>query len=177
MLGPTLVAGLLFGTLAGLPYVKLFNVCSCCSLVVGCGACAAFLYSRRCRRAGRPFRPGSGALVGLIAGVFFGVSTATAGAVSRELLGEPGLVTMLLWLRDNPATPPQTAATIEATLRQMADPALTLGDYVFGLAFSILHGAAFSTVGGLIGGTLFEVVPPPELPDRGELSKEREEGR
>jgi hypothetical protein len=161
MLRPTLLSGLLFGTLASLPYVKVLNACTCCSLVAGCGLLAAYLYSRDCRVAGYPFGASGGALVGLIAGAFFGITAGLVGILSIRLFGEPGLRWLLDVLQQNPDMPAEVFESIERAKEQMDDRDYSAGSIVLGVLSSVLLGAVFSTLGGLIGGALFPHTPPP----------------
>jgi len=164
MLKPTLVAGLLFGLLASLPYLKVLNVCSCCSFVVLCGVVASYLYSKECARAGTEFGAGKGAAVGLIAGAVYGVSAAIFELGIVSAVGEPGLVRLLEIVRESRKTPPGTVEMIDEVLRQMDERTITVGSFVLSLFSSILTGALFSTVGGLIGGALFPTPPAPPVP-------------
>lgn len=161
MLGPTLASGAVCGVLVSLPYVKVFNACTCCSLVVLCGLSASMLYSRACRRRGVAFRASSGAVVGLIAGAFYGVTTGLVEPLLTAAWGEPGLRALLERLGESPSAPPETVEVVEDLLERMATRTLTLGSTILGVLSSILVGAVFSSVGGLIGGALFQVPPGP----------------
>ena len=161
MLGPTLVSGVACGALASLPYVKVFNACTCCSLVVLCGLSATYLYSRACRRDGIAFRPATGAWVGLVAGAFYGLTTGLLEPFLTAAWGEPGLRSLLERIGESPSTPPETNEVIDDLLERMATRTLTLGSTILGIFSSILVGAVFSSLGGLIGGAWFQVPPGP----------------
>lgn len=163
MLRATLVAGGLAGALSSLPYLKVANACTCCSMVLLGGLLASYLYSGECRRQGVAFSARQGAVVGLIAGAFHAVSTATIGNLVLLVAGEPGLERMLRWLRDLPSTPPETTDMIDQALAQMAQRSFDLGSLVLGFLSSVLVGAVFSTAGGLIGGVWFVVSEPPSI--------------
>ena len=81
MLRSTLAAGVVFGTLGAIPYVRLINISCCCLLVATCGFFAAYLYSRESSRALTPFRPGAGATVGLVAGAFYALTQTIVDAL------------------------------------------------------------------------------------------------
>jgi len=55
MLKPAIVSGAILGALSGLPGFDLFNCCTCCSLAVGAGFLASYLYSRESIRRGASF--------------------------------------------------------------------------------------------------------------------------
>jgi hypothetical protein len=164
MLKPTLLAGVTFGVLAGLPYLDVVNFCTCCSLVVICGFAASYLYSRRCVNAGAEFRPGTGALVGLIAGVFFAFSTHLVGTLFKALVGQPGFRALLELFQAIPEIPPESQDLIGQALEEMEESGIDVVAAILGMFGWILVGAVFSTVGGLIGGAVFKVSPPPPAP-------------
>ncbi|HXV77734.1 MAG TPA: hypothetical protein VD788_15575 [Candidatus Polarisedimenticolaceae bacterium] len=156
MLRATLIGGAASGFVSGLPVVGALN-CLCCSLVVGGGFLAAFLYSRQCERSGVGFRPGQGAWVGLVAAVFFALASTVTGAAARAVMPAPDLDQMTEMM-DQLDLPPEAV--------DMAIQMLEMGGTALGILFmfllNLLIGALFSTVGGLIGGAAFKVnVPPP----------------
>ena len=164
MLRSPLIAGLLSGTLSSLPYLKVVNACTCCSMVVLGGLYGSFLYSRECRRQGAPFSGRQGAMVGLITGAFYGATMATIGNLILIVAGEPGLEAALRWLRELQSTPPETVEMIDQALAQMAQRSFSFSGVLLGFFASVLVGALFSTVGGLIGGVWFVVPPAPDVP-------------
>ena len=92
MLKPALISGVAFGVAGAIPVINWIN-CACCALIVGCGFCAAFLYSKECRTAGFAFRPGNGATVGLVSGLIYGQSLwRKAGCNSISVTGSSGSI-------------------------------------------------------------------------------------
>ena len=164
MLKPTFIAGAIFGVLVAIPGISLLNNCTCCSLVAACGFVAAFLYSRDCKREGCEFGPGPGALVGLIAGAFYALVTSIVGSIVFVTIGDPVLRGVLEWAQQNPDMPPEALDGIDRALEDMSSKAMGFGKMVIGFFFSVLVGAIFSTLGGLIGGTVFKVQPPAAPP-------------
>jgi hypothetical protein len=161
MLVPCATAGLVFGALASLPYLRLVNACTCCSFVALCGFVAAMMYSGRAKAAGTEFRPGSGALVGLVAGGFYAISVSLVGAVVTGLFGNPDTIAFFTWMRDLEGVPPESADMIDQALDQMtAESGFSFVGFIFGFFFNVLIGAAVATIGGLIGGAVFKVEPP-----------------
>jgi hypothetical protein len=161
MLKPTLIAGVVFGAVAALPFFGILN-CACCALIVGAGFFAAYLYSGDCRRQGAEFRAGTGAVVGLIAGAFYAMMTTLVGAVVQITVGDFVTKAILEWLQKLPNMPSESSDAIQRALegsRNLTPLALLLGFFL-----NLLLGAIFSTVGGLIGGAVFKVerpTPPP----------------
>ena len=177
MLRSTLISGLLFGAVAGIPFVSLLSCATCCGLVWGCGLFAAWLYSRSCRAAGVEFRPSTGTVVGLVAGAFHALGQTIVDAVFKLAFGDVAGRAALRWMEAQPgsgagALPPGAAAfqdwAKEAVRRGLEEP-ISFVSIVFGFLFAVLVAAVFSTLGGLIGGALFRVapaVPPPaEAPE------------
>ena len=154
MLKATLIGGGAAGVLSSIPFVSALN-CLCCSLVVGGGFFAAYLYSQSCRAQGAEFRPGTGALVGLVAAFFYAIASTIVGMLFRPDVDE--IVSNMESMGQN--IPPEALEWITWFIRIIGTP---LGALI-AFGFSLLIGAIFSTLGGLIGGTAFKVeaaVPP-----------------
>jgi hypothetical protein len=170
MLKPTLLAGALFGALAAVPYLNIVNFCTCCSMVVVAGFVASYLYSKRCREAGAEFRPGTGALVGLITGAFFALATTVVGAIFTLAIGKPEIVwfmdAMSEFVQQMPDVPPEALDRLDEAREEATSGAGALGvfDIVSGFLFWVVAGAVFSTLGGLIGGAAFKVEPRTPAP-------------
>lgn len=169
MLKPALIAGTLFGVAAGLPYLRMLNVCTCCLMVVLCGFLAAYVYSRLCRSVGTDFAVGSGALVGLVAGAFYAVVVSVVSTVATVAVGQPDVRGLLEFVQQIPEIPPESADMIDDALAQLDEESrFSAGSAITGFFMSVLIGAAFSTIGGLIDGAVFKTAaaaaPPPAPP-------------
>jgi hypothetical protein len=160
MLRPTLLSGLICGVPAAIPGLNVLNACTCCSFVWICGFLAAYMYSRACTDRGVEFRPGGGALVGLIAGAFYALFFSVASAVKQALVGNPFVRMMLEWIRTQPNLPDESLDRIDFVLEHL-DEWSFLGIVVSFFGW-VLIGAIFSTIGGLIGGAVFKVERKPE---------------
>jgi len=170
MLRSTLTAGVAFGTLGAIPYVRLINISCCCLLVTACGFLAAYLYSRECRLARVAFRPGAGATVGLIAGAFYALSQTLVGAVVVIAVGNDDVRRALGWLRQ--FAPPESMEQIDQLLSQ--PDAVHPAGLVLEFFMSLLVAAVVSTLGGLVGGTTFRVAPPAAGPQPTDRDIDRE---
>jgi hypothetical protein len=161
MLKPTLIGGMVFGLIGGLPFISMLN-CACCSLVIGGGFLASYLYSKECRREGAGFRPGGGALVGLVAGLFYAIAQTVVDGIFKKIMPQPDpqqIVDML----EQFEMPPES---IDMAMKFMEGAGTFMG-MVFLFFLVLLVAAVFSTIGGLIGGAVFKVTPeakPPEAP-------------
>lgn len=140
---PALLGGLIVGLLSAIPFV---NYC-CCIWAIGGGALACFLYIKE---SPVPVRPGDGAMVGALAGVF--------GAVIYFIIGVP--VAYFI-----------SGAAMEETFARMNVQIPFTGLLLF--VVSGLIGGLFllvlSVLGGLIAVPIFEkrkeAAPPPPPQD------------
>jgi len=157
MLKATLIGGGAAGVLSSIPIVNALN-CLCCSLVIGGGFLAAYLYSQSCRSHGVEFRPGTGALVGLVAAFFYAIVSTIGGLVFRPDLDE------VMSKLEGANVPPEAMDWITWAFQIMSGP---LGALI-GFGLGLVVGAIFSTIGGLIGGAAFKVEPAgPVAPSAG----------
>jgi hypothetical protein len=153
-LQPALFGGLLIGVLSALPLVNVGNCC-CCLWVVAGGMLAVHL-----RQQSSPFAITSaeGAYVGFLAGLFGGVLGVLL-SIPIDLMMGPFNRRFMEWvLSSNPDIP--------AEIRDNFGRAVGPGALVFKLLFSIVTGAVFGMLGGLLGVALFKKNAPPPEPGR-----------
>jgi hypothetical protein len=108
------------------------------------------------------FRPAQGAWVGLISAVFFAIVGTTTGAIVRAIMPAPDLEQ----LADQMANADLPPEAVDMAL-QIMDLAGTPGGLLIVFLVQLLLAAVFSTIGGLIGGSVFKVSatsPPPPAP-------------
>ena len=161
LLKPTLISGLVFGIAAGIPFVNFLN-CLCCALIWGCGLFAAYLYAGSSRAAGVAFRPGNGAMVGLLAGAFYAVAVTVIDTLVSVMFGPAIMQAMQNAVSRMPGVPPEALDAIE---RFSADAGtVSVIGLVLRFLLNAFMGAVFSTLGGLLGGALFKHEPPPPPP-------------
>lgn len=158
MLKPTLLSGLAFGTVAGLPVISLLN-CLCCAPAWGAGLGAAFLYSRRSKDAGVPFSAGQGAKAGALAGVFYALAATTIFLLLLAAMGGgDAFVEQMEDVRERvPGSEEALDRLQEFEQRGWLPAVMSVGAFLAHLG----AGLVFSTLGGLIGGAVFKVEPPP----------------
>jgi len=140
---------------------NLLNLC-CCALIWGCGLFAAYLYANACRAAGVPFRPGNGAVVGLLAGAFFAVTATVFDTVFSMMFG-PAIVEMASRMVERlPNVPPFVMDILDDARKHAGE--FSLLRFILRLLLHSMFAAVFSTLGGLLGGALFKHEPPPPPP-------------
>lgn len=155
MLKPALIAGGAFGVAGAIPFVNLIN-CACCALIIGCGLVAALLQSNQCRTANIAFGAGPGAQVGLLSGLVYGVVSGVLSALLNLTLGVGEWQTTLQQMEELGSVDPEVVDQMSRFMESTGPVVIVL----FAIFISLLLGAIFATVGGLIGGSLFKVSPP-----------------
>ena len=159
MLKPTLIGGGVAGAVASLPLVGALN-CLCCSLIIAGGFLAAFLYSKECRAQGVEFGARNAWVVGLVAGLFYAVGAGIVGAMVQAVVPPPDPEQIIESMRQFTDVPPET----EDLIYRFAGGGSGFLRHVLGFFINLVLAAIFSTIGGLIGGSVFKVESPPPPP-------------
>jgi hypothetical protein len=159
MLRPALISGVAFGIAGAIPIIDLIN-CACCALIIGCGLVAAYLQSQQCKTAGVEFLAGSGAQVGVVAGLVYGVVTSVVSALFTAVLGFGDWSEIIEQVDEYGSLDPEVMDQVSRFM-ESTGPSVFL---LFGLFLSLLLGAIFGGVGGLIGGSLFKYQPTDTTP-------------
>jgi MFS superfamily sulfate permease-like transporter len=152
LIQPGIVGGLVAGVLSVLPIVSLGNAC-CCLWIVSGGVVAAYLLQQN---QSLPITSGDGALVGLLAGV--------VAAFVITLLSIPQFV-MSSGVEQQALEEIFDAVRVPPEVRDfMTSPAGRAVGIAGSFVLSLLAGAVFSTLGGLLGAALFRKrLPPPAV--------------
>jgi hypothetical protein len=159
MLKPALIGGVLLGVLSALPAISAVN-CLCCAWVIAGGVLAANLYVKS---SPLPVALGTGALVGLLAGVIGAVVDTIFSIPLHILLTGMGFgVGQLRQAVQELPMAPEARETVLNLLR---------GGGGVGVAFVILSGifklfiySIMATLGGTLGVALFEKRKPDIMP-------------
>jgi hypothetical protein len=157
-LQPALFGGLLIGVLSALPIVSAGNCCCCLWVVLG-GMLAVYL-----RQQNSPFAVTSaeGALVGLLAGIIGGV-VGVVLSIPIEMAMGPFQQRFVEWIMSqNPDIPAETREMFE---RAGTGPAAVALKFMI----SIITGAVFGMLGGLLGVAVFKKDAPPPPPPLGTI--------
>ena len=159
-LKPAIVGGVLVGLLSAIPFVNLANICCCLWALLG-GALASYLYIKN---SPTPASSGDGAILGVLAGVVGAAIYIVIGIPLSILLGAT-MISFISRMMES-ANPSQVEM-----MRQMQAGQTIIGAILRGLLTAALL-VGFSTIGGLLGVTIFEKrkgtdVPPPPPPGFG----------
>jgi hypothetical protein len=148
---PALIGGAISGALSAFPIISAGNVC-CCLWVVSGGAVAAYVLQQNRSTA---ITAGEGAIVGVLAGVI-GAFVYLLVAVPIALMMAPFERVMMDRIADSGNLPPEYRDLIGS----YAGTALFS---VFGFLAMLCVGSIFSTIGGVLGATIFKKqgAPPP----------------
>ena len=155
-LKPALIGGVVLGLLSVIPFVNFVNFCCCLWAILG-GILAAHLYVKS---SPTPVNAGDGAIVGALAGVVGGVIVVILG-IPISLITS-GLVSGFFVSLIEGMDPSQA----DMMRRQIEAGQTVAGAIVNAIILAVLL-VVFSTVGGLIGVSIFEKrkggdVPPPQ---------------
>jgi hypothetical protein len=157
LLKPTLIGGAAFGVIGSIPCVNLLNVL-CCSLIMGGGFVAAYLYANDCKKLGNPFGAADGLKLGLGAGFFYWLVSSIISGIFQILM--PTDIDEMIDQFEAAGMPPEALDQIEAAAEIMAGAAGVL--LVLGVTF--IFAMVFSVIGGLIGGMVFKYEGAPPAP-------------
>ncbi len=158
MLRATLISGAVFGVLGGIPFVN----CLCCAWMMGAGFLAAYMYSNQIKATGAGFRPGNGAVLGLVAAMFYSLAATVVSTIVSGMTGPPDIDEFVDQMEQG-GVPPEAVDMMINVMGQMSGP---MG-IVIGFLVTLLLAAVFSTIGGLIGGAVFKVEVQPPAPPEG----------
>jgi hypothetical protein len=157
------MGGLVMGLLSALPLIQMGNAC-CCLWVVTGGVVAAYLLQQNSQA---PITAGEGAVAGLLAGI--------VGAVVQTIISIPVDLLMAPIQRAMLERAVGMAGPMPPGLREMADSYLAQSGQttalvvvvrsIVGLFFALFVGVIFSTLGGLLGASIFRKPQPPGSPD------------
>src|SRR5262245_54223565 len=159
---PALIGGLIGGLLSVIPGVQLANCCFCAWLLVGGAVATKMLINRT----PRPIKSGEGAQVGAMAGLiasgfFVGISILLTLFSFGERF-QRDLLERIKETVNNPDFQEGLQRAIEASANQTPGQRL-ISSLPGWIVFSVLF-VGFSTLGGLLGVSLFEKrrdQPPP----------------
>jgi hypothetical protein len=153
---PALIGGVAMGVLSALPLISAGNLC-CCLWVVSGGLVAAYVLQQN---QSTPISAADGALVGLLAGLVGAVVQVVVSIPITLMLGpmERALVQRAIEMAGS--MPPDARDMFDRVSRVQSG-AFFFVSRIFALMFWLCVGAVFSTIGGVVGATLFRKNLPP----------------
>lgn len=155
MLVAALLGGLFVGVLSALPFVNAANCC--CLWIFTGGTLAAYVLQQN---EGQPIGAARGALVGFFAGAIGAVVWLLCAVALYPLVG-PLEQQMLASMTSSAADlPPQ----VRDMLDSMSQPGSAPMRFAMEFTGQLFTGAVFSTLGGLVGSSIFRPAQPPVVP-------------
>jgi hypothetical protein len=143
-LQPALIGGLVVGLLSALPIISGGNLCCCMWLITG-GVVAAYVLQQH---QATPITAGDGALAGLLAGL--------AGAFVYLVVSIPVAILLAPFEQRVYERLLDSMQNVPPQLRGYAASPIALGvRTMLGFIVMLLLGAIFSTLGGLLGASIF----------------------
>jgi hypothetical protein len=155
MLVPALLGGLFVGVLSALPFVNVANCC--CLWIFTGGLLAAYVLQQN---EDRPIGAARGAVVGLLAGVT-GAFVWLLVTVLLDPIIAPFQQQMLASMAPNASDLPPEMQSLFDSLAQPGSAPLR---FAMGFIAQLFTGAVFSTIGGLVGSSIFVPVSAPHDP-------------
>jgi hypothetical protein len=155
-LQPAVYGGLVIGVLSALPIVNMGNCC-CCLWVIAGGMLAVYL---RQQNSSFAVTSAEGALVGLLAGLIGGVAGALLSVPVEMMMGPFQRQIFERIIASRPDIPAETRDMIE----RASAGAVGVAAFALKLVFSVVTGAIFGMLGGLLGVAVFKKDMPPPPP-------------
>lgn len=160
MLVPSLLGGLFIGVLSALPFVNIVNCC--CLWIFTGGLLAAWVLQQN---EDQPIGTSRGALVGMMAGGV-GAFVWLVVTIVLDPIVVPFQQQMLATIAPNATdVPPRVREMLDA----MSEPEAAPVRWLMGFLSQLFLSAVFSTLGGVVGSSIFRPsshpgVPPPLPP-------------
>ena len=156
LLKPALWGALVIGVLSGLPLVSTGNCC-CCLWIVSGGMLAAYLLQNSTPT---PIALGDGALVGLLAGLMSSVVNLVVSVPMNMLVGPVQQRLLQRLIESQPDMPDNLRQAFD----NVGGGAVSVLTIALGFLMSLILGAVFATLGGLLGAFFFKKKDVPAQP-------------
>ena len=165
MLISALIGGTFLGIISALPILEYLN-CACCGILVSGGVLTSYLYIRESPSSLDPASYADGALLGLLSGIL--------GSVVYILVRVPLFyvqITLGLTIFEVQAhlNDPNIPEPLRAILQELLQGEL----FIFiEIIFFLVTALIFSTLGGILGVTIFQKKPPRLVPSSSSLESQ-----
>jgi hypothetical protein len=156
MLKPAIWGALVIGILSGLPLVSMGNCC-CCAWIVSGGMLAAYLLQNNTPTA---ITMGDGALVGLLAGLMSALVNLVVSVPMNLLMGPVQQQVLRRVIESQPDMPDNVRQIFD----NMGSGAVGAFSIAIGFLTSLVLGAIFASLGGLLGAFFFKKKDVPAQP-------------
>ena len=170
MLISALIGGAFLGIISALPILEYLN-CACCGVLVSGGVLTSYLYIRESSSRLEPVSYADGALLGLLSGIL--------GSVVYILVRVPLFyVQITLGLTISEVQADLNDPNIPEPLRAILQELLQSGMLIFiEIFFFLVTALIFSTLGGILGITIFQKKPPRLVPSSSSLESQVDDAK
>jgi hypothetical protein len=155
---PALYGGLIIAGISAIPGLNLINVCCCAGILLG-GFLAVFFYKQEMTPEMDPLTSNDCVRLGAFAGVIAAVAGTMISMVVMLVFGNIALDMMMRIVHRMSIELP---ANVEEMIQQGMEEKISFLGMVFSLFLNLVIDVLFSTLGGLIGWSVFK--PKPQFP-------------
>ncbi|HTR82693.1 MAG TPA: hypothetical protein VMM58_13780 [Bacteroidota bacterium] len=157
---PALYGGLIIAGISAIPGLNLINVCCCAGILLG-GFLAVFFYNQEMTAEMDPLTSNDCVRLGALAGVIAAVAGTVISMLVMLVFGNIAIEMMMRIIhRMNIELPPN----IDEMINQGMEEKISFFGMVFSLFLNLIIDIIFSTLGGLIGWSVFK--PKPQYPQQ-----------
>ena len=157
---PALYGGLVIAGISAIPGLNLINVCCCAGILLG-GFLAVFFYKQELTPGMDPLTSNDCVRLGAFAGVIAAVAGTVISVLVMLVFGNIAIEMMMKIVhRMNVELP----ANVEQMIDQGMEEKPSFFGMMFSLFFNLIIDGIFSTIGGLIGWSVFK--PKPQFPQQ-----------
>ena len=157
---PALYGGLIIAGISAVPGLNLINVCCCAGILLG-GFLAVFFYKQELTPEMDPLTSNDCVRLGAFAGVIAAVAGTVISMLVMLVFGNIAIDMMMRIVhRMNVELP----ANVEQMIEQGMEEKISFLGMVFSLFLNLIIDVLFSTLGGLIGWSVFK--PKPQFPQQ-----------
>jgi hypothetical protein len=157
---PALYGGLIIAGISAIPGLNLINVCCCAGILVG-GFLAVFFYKQELMPEMDPLTSNDCVRLGAFAGVIAAVAGTIISVLVMLVFGNIALEMMMRIVHQMNVELP---GNVEQMINQGMEEKPSFLGIVFSLFFNLIVDVLFSTLGGLIGWSVFK--PKPQYPQQ-----------
>jgi len=160
---PALYGGLVIAGISAIPGLNLINVCCCAGILLG-GFLAVLFYKQELTPEMDPLSSNDCVRLGALAGLIAAVAGTLISMVVMLVFGNIALDMMMRIIHRLNVELPEN---VDQMIQQGMEERISFFGVVFSLFLNVVVDVVFSTLGGLIGWSVFK--PKPQYPAPGQM--------